>query len=423
MVIRTASSLSCVVLVTIASAALLERTLDASLPRAEQFEGGARYSFNDPVARLGRQLERGDTELQFDPNGFGYLPSLLRSLDINVDSQLLAFSKTSLQAELISPEAPRAVFFNDNVSVGSVQGGRVFELAGLDPREGIVFYTLDKEASPAPRFIRRSGECEICHRRELMVTTVYPKPNGTFSLMGVFFALIDQAIPFDLRWGGWYVTGTHGAQRHMGNAFAPNPERPFELDFEGSQNVTSLEGRFDTTKYLSPTSDIVALMTFGHQARMTNLITRANAEFRAARTTSTLDSRTDRLNAALDALVVHMVFADEVPLRSPVSGVSSFAETFPERGPRDTIGRSLRDFDLETRLFRYPLSYMIYSETFDGMDAGARERVYRRLYAILTGDDTDERYSHVSLEDRHVALDILRDTKSNLPDYWTAGGP
>jgi hypothetical protein len=120
-----------------------------------------------------------------------------------------------------------------------------------------------------------------------------------------------------------------------------------------------------------------------------------------------------------------MLFGDEAPLRQPVAGVSGFSKTFQQRGPRDKQGRSLRDFDLQTRLFRYPLSYMIYSPAFDGLPGLVRDRIYRRLYEILTGQDSSASVGGLSLknlsaEDRRAVLEIVRETKPNLPAYWTA---
>jgi hypothetical protein len=113
-----------------------------------------------------------------------------------------------------------------------------------------------------------------------------------------------------------------------------------------------------------------------------------------------------------------MLFADETPLPAPIEGVSTFTKTFPERGPRDRRGRSLRDFDLQTRLFRYPLSYLVYSAQFDALPDSVRNRVYRSLYTILSGADQSPKFARVSATDRKSVLEILRETKPNLPDYW-----
>ncbi len=101
-----------------------------------------------------------------------------------------------------------------------------------------------------------------------------------------------------------------------------------------------------------------------------------------------------------------------------MKGASTFTETFPKRGPRDKQGRSLRDFDLKTRLFRYPLSYMIYSPAFDGLPEKVRDRVYQRLYEILTGQDNAKTFANLTPETRRAILEIVTATKRGLPDYW-----
>lgn len=371
---------------------------------------------NDPVANLGRQIERGEVKLDYSADGWGYLPSLLKHLDLNIDSQLLVFSKTSFQLTRISPKTPRALFFNDSVAVGSVQDGKVFELISADPVQGLIYYTLDTEKTEKPCFERRFSECLNCHgpANGLVVSSVYPQPDGTPFVTGTFFEGIDQRTPLENRWGGWYVSGTHGSVRHMGNAIAPDPDHPFDLEQRDTQNLTSLASRFDTTKYLAPTSDIVALMTLEHQAHMTNFIVSVGQQFRRASATGSLESLKPSLDRAIDQMVDYMLFVDEAPLRDPVKGVSSFTATFPQRGPRDTLGRSPRDFDLQKRLFRYPLSYMIYSDIFENLPAVARDRIYHRLDEVLSGKDRSPKYSHLSADDRRAIIEILRDTKPSF---------
>lgn len=372
---------------------------------------------NDPVARLGRQIGAGEVQLDYRPDGWGYLRSLLEKLDIQIDSQVLVFSKTSFQLSHIGPKTPRALFYNDSVAIGSVQDGKVFELTSLDPSQGIIYYTLDAQKSEKPRFERRFEECLNCHgpARGLVVSSVYPATDGTPFVTGSFFGGIDHRTPIEERWGGWYVTGTHGSVRHLGNAVAPNPDRPFDLEEANTQNLTKLDGRIDTTKYLAPTSDIVALMTLEHQTHMTNLIIGLGQQFRRASQTWSNDNPRSRLDAAVDEVVAYMLFADEAPLKGPVKGVSTFTRTFSSRGPRDQKGRSLRDFDLRTRLFRYPLSYMIYSEIFDALPPAARDRVYQRLFDVLTARDPGAKFARLSFDDRRAILEILRDTKPDLP--------
>jgi hypothetical protein len=380
---------------------------------------------DDAIARLVKQIDRGETVLNFREDGSGYLPSLLERLDVHVDSQVLVFSKTSFQQAQISPRAPRAVYFSDSVAVGSVQGGQVYELMAVDKSQGIIFYTMNTQKSDKPHFERRGVECLFCHGPGnkgvpgFVVASVVPNAEGVPFFAGSFFSTIDHRTPFDQRWGGWYVTGTHGDQKHLGNSLSPDPDRPLDLDQTGALNLTSLSGKLDVSKYLVPTSDIVALMTLEHQTGMTNLIVRVGSMSRRAQYVPSADRTAgNSLDAGVDEMVTYMLFADEAPLAAPVEGVSTFTKTFAQRGPHDKQGRSLRDFDLKKRLFRYPLSYMVYSEAFDGMPKAVLDRVYRRLYDVLTGKDVSAKFASIAPADRQAVLEILRDTKPNLPEYW-----
>ena len=379
---------------------------------------------DDPIARLQKRLDSGEVKLDFSDR-WSYFPAVLRYFGINLDSQVMVFSKTSFQATKISPRAPRAIYFNDEVTIGFVHNGDVVEVAAFDPKQGYNFYTLDVQKAEKPEFIRRDT-CLQCHQGlgtlgvpGILVTSVYPGADGMPAFRGSNM-ITDHRSKMDQRWGGWYVTGTHGSQFHIGNAVGHNSAHPQLLDTQGTQNLTSLERKFDTSRYLAPTSDIVALMTLEHQTRMSNLMTRIGWDARIAQAEGkTDDAVRERMDAEIEEMVGYMVFADERLLDEPVAGVSTFTKTFPERGPRDHQGRSLRDFGLEKRLFRYPLSYMIYSAAFDAMPDQVRERVYRRLYEVLAGKDQSAPYTRLAAADRRAALEILRDTKANLPAYWT----
>lgn len=374
---------------------------------------------NDPITALAKKLDAGTAKLEYRP-GVGYLPSLLQNLGINPDSQMLVFSKTSFQAAKISPSNPRALFFNDDVQIGYVRGGEVMEVVALDPKQGDIFYTLDVDKTDHPRFDRRDV-CMQCHMGPatlgipgIMVASVYADSSG-MPAFRLGEPVTDHRTSFGERWGGWYVTGTSGSQHHRGNAVSHDPRNPGMLDVRDTQNLTSLAGRFDPSGYLSAVSDIVALMTLEHQTRMTNLITRLGWEARIAEREQKTNPQIDR---DVESMVTYMLFADEAPLREQVQGVSTFTKTFAQRGPRDKQGRSLRDFDLRTRLFRYPLSYMIYSPAFDALPDSVRERVWRRVYDVLSGKDQAAKFARLSTEDRAAILQILRETKPDLPAYF-----
>ena len=371
---------------------------------------------DDRITRLARDLATGKVVLS--PTADGYLPSLLRALDVNPDSQTMVFSKTSFQAARIEPRNPRALYFNDDVMVGFVRGSDLLEVAALDPQQGVIFYSFDGDANP-PRFDRRDA-CLQCHHSPgtlgvagLLIASSYTDAAGMPAFRGAQ-RITDHRTPFEDRWGGWYVTGTHEGMRHIGNAVGHDRVHPEVLDLRDTQNLTSLAKKFDPRGYLSAQSDIVALMTLEHQTRMTNLMIRTGWEARIGA------SMKEQFETDLESLVTYMLFADEATLHGPVVGVSTFTQTFPQRGPRDRQGRSLRDFDLQKRLFKYPLSYMIYNETFDALPEQVRVRVYRRLYDVLTGRDQSDKFKRLSADDRRAVLEILRATKPGLPEYFKA---
>lgn len=375
----------------------------------------------DRISTLERQLAVGDAALDLSEKD-GYLPSLLKRLDINTDSQVLVFSKTSFQQELISPQKPRALYFNDDTVVSFVQDAPFFEFVSLEPTEGLLFFTMEQGNAARPHFKSERGSCTFCHgpinkwAQGVMVATVFPDRDGKPHFPpGELFHLTDHRSPFSERWGGYYVTGTHGDIRHRGNAFAPDKTHPDQLDTSNSSNITSLKDRFDVSKYIAPTSDIVALMTFEHQTMFTNILTSLSAQFRAS---ETFPLPAEQLDAEVDRLVSFMLFVDETKLESPIKGVSTFTETFAKRGPRDSRGRSLRDFDLKTRMFKYPLSYMIYTKAFDGLQDNARDKIYHRLYDVLTGKITDGGYRQLAAESRREILEILVETKPGLPAFF-----
>jgi hypothetical protein len=365
----------------------------------------------DAAELLNQKMAAGQVKLDFDDNGTGYLDALLKALDIRRDSQVLVFSKTSFQAVRISPRQPRALYFNDKATVGFVQGSDVLELATLDPRQGYIFYTFENHKTEHP-VIDRRDVCLQCHHGPatagvpgIMVASVYPDSSGMpFARLGM--PATDHRTRFEERWGGWYVTGTHGGQRHRGNAVSRDRTSPDVLEARDTQNLLSLTKKFDTAPYLEPTSDIVALLTLEHQTRMTNLLTRIGWRTRIG----------ENVDGDIDMVVPYMLFADEAPLIDTVKGSSTFETTFPQRGPRDPQGRSLRDFDLQTRLFRYPLSYMIYSELFDKLPDAPRNRIYQRLLEVLTARQS--KYPKLTPEVRRAILQIVVATKPSVPDAW-----
>jgi hypothetical protein len=412
--------------VAIGAPAIVGQDYKADLPLAHPAIEYERGPVSDPVARLASDIEQSPGASPPRTDLDGYLPDLLARLQINQDSQMLVFSKTSVQAARISPDHPRAIYFGDEVVVAHVPGAPSLELAGIDPVRGPVFYAMSLSSSGAPVFTR-STTCLRCHRGPntagvpgLYVGSVIPGPTGA-PLRDDSAVITDHRSAFAERWGGWFVTARRGEQPDRANAVASDPARPETLLRESRQNLTSLAGRFEPAGYLALTSDIVALMVFEHQTQMTNLITRVGWQARMAAADGNGSAMaTAALDADVDELVSYMLFGGEARLTVPVEGVSTFTRTFPQRGPRDRQGRSLRDFDLRTRLFRYPLSYMIYSRAFGALPDAVQDRIYRRLYDLLTAPGSDSPAATVSRADRTAILEIVRDTKPNVPAYWRA---
>jgi hypothetical protein len=196
------------------------------------------------------------------------------------------------------------------------------------------------------------------------------------------------------------VTGRHQGS-HLGNAFATNLEDVTSMVTPETAHLERLDGRFETAAYAASTSDIVALLVLEHQMRMVNLMTRVGWE---ARVGAAAAGRP--LDRAVDELVDYLLFVDEAELPGPIAGSSTFADTFAAAAPRDRRGRSLKDFDLDEYLFKYPCSYLIYSPQFDALPANVRQQIFVRMYDVLSGRVPDPRYARLTEEappcgDRH----------------------
>ena len=389
----------------------------------------------DPVTQLQQKITGGEVELQFDAQS-GYLASLLGHLRIPVASQILVFSKTSFQTGLISSRTPRAIYFNDNVYVAWVQDSPVLEISSFDPQLGPVFYTLNQKPSTPPMFQRENALCLRCHDSYSLTGGGVPRyilGSGFADRSGRLVShegwhLTTDQTPLHQRWGGWYVTGTHGNQLHMGNLVPRDAAEAVRMDLAAGANLTDLDKLIDTTPYLGQHSDIVALMVIEHQVHVQNLITRVNWDTRTALHDQTIlnqelasdseprSAETLKLiESVAEPLLRAMLFVDEAPLTGPIAGTSGFSSEFVSQGPWDGQGRSLRQLDLTRRLFRYPLSYLIYSEAFEALPGLAKEYVYRRLREVLAGQDQGEEFAHLSDQDRLVIHEILEETKTDFP--------
>jgi hypothetical protein len=393
------------------------------VPIDEETIGYAKGEPKSEISRLQRQIDAGEVKLTWDSQ-FGYLPAVLKALDVPLSSQMLVFSKTSLQRERISPHNPRAIFFNDDVYIGWIPGAPLMEISVADPKLGGVFYTLDQKSIERPQF-KRNDQCLECHASSKsmgvpghLLRSFETDEEGVVNLSSGT-SQVNHRTPFEERWGGWFVTGTHGTQMHRGNLIGKDAFERQKKEPNYAGNCTNLAPYFPLEKYASPHSDLVALMVLEHQAHMHNYIARLNYE-------ATLSLKTyghvNYLRSIVEGFVQYLLFAEEAPLTNKVEGTSDFQKQFAALGPKDSQGRSLREFDLESRLFKYPCSFLIYSDAFEALLRPVKEKVYARLLEVLTGKDKSDRYEALAPTTRQAILEIIRETKTDLPESWGTGG-
>lgn len=372
----------------------------------------------DRVAALSHAVASGTAGLRYDERS-GYLRSVLDALKVPVESQVLVFSKTGIQGAATSPTNPRAIFFNDSVAVGFIPGARLLEIASHDPEQGVHFYTIEQAAAARP-VIKRQTMCRTCHLSAntldvpgMLNRSVFARADGSVvAQLGSF--VVNHTTRLLDRWGGMYVTGNYhlfpyNVAVHMGNTTtsvsdASGPVSSNEAFIAWTNSLPETRG------YPSIESDITAFLAFDHQMHAINLLTRVSWEARA----------NGAWQPIADELAEYLLFVGEVPPPARVTPRAGFAEAFAAGVPRDRQGRSLRDLNMETRLLKYPCSYMIYSEAFENLPPTVKAAVYRRMWALLSGRDTTAKSAHLSAADRRAIIEILRDTKKDLPAEFSS---
>jgi hypothetical protein len=401
------------------------------------YSGPAR---DNPVWRLQQKIKSGEVKLNWEPK-WGYLRSVMQGLDIHVDSQVLVFSKTSLQTEWISATTPRAIYFGDAAYVAWVQGGPLLELVAVDAKLGTVFYAIDNRAPGAVAFERDGGRCLTCHDTYSMMGGGVPRvlamsapvDNPADPRTYDSASEVNDRTPIAERWGGWYVTGHHGRQTHLGNMPLREEKSTEQLRANSREDLRTLAGYFNTDAYLSDQSDIAALMVFEHQTTIQNLFIRVNYKVRTVMSregSSTLSTpRTwgdvnpndqAAVKMMIEPLVRALFFVDAAQFSDRIESGSGFAARFSALGPRDPKGRSLRELDLNTRLFRYPLSFMVYADAFEALPPYARDYVDMRIAEILQGRDKSGISARIPQADREAVMQILTATKPRYAQLLAA---
>lgn len=392
----------------------------------------------DAMARLQARIASG--ELAFAGTDQRVLQTLLEELGVPVESQILVFSRTSLQRGRIRPERPRALYFSESAYVGWVPGGLI-EVVTIDPQLGPVFYSFEipSAKSGAPK-IERDADCLRCHGgtfvREIpgvFARSVFPDATGE-PLLRHGSLVVEDDTPFEQRWGGWYVTGYHGAEDHRGNAHGS--ERSDQLVFEHERaRPEELSKYFDTSSYLRARSDVVALLVFEHQLTVQNSLTRAGMTCRkmiayqhglqkAFKEPITdepaYDSVKSVFNSAVQDVVDRLLFRNAAPLPEGVTGHEEFRKSFTQGAPRSSAGHALRDFQLRDRIFANRCSFLIYSESFRALPEILKTRVLDRLQTALRNRDPKDRYAYLGADEKERIYGILIETHPDVKARWNA---
>ncbi len=400
------------------------------------------YSDTEPTDPLSGWHERlKEKSLAFDQTSEqAFLRDVLKELGVPLASQVLVYSKTSLQIGKITPKSPRALYFSEDYYVGWVQGGDI-EIISVDPQLGPVFYLLrtPRPGSERPPRLERSYDCLGCHgssRTEhvpgMLVRSVKTGSQG-FPLLAAGTFLTEPSSPLSERWGGWYVTGENAGDRHMGNLIFSEDRGPDpRLVKDMGTDLKTLDALIDTKRYLTPHSDIVALMVMEHQIHVHNALTKAHLTTRRMLhrnrelsqywndgETGLSDTTKRVIENLADRLLDRMLFKDEFQLEGwGVEGHETFQTSFLADARRHSDGRSLKDFNLLSRLFKHRLSYMIYSKSFDHLPATFKEVFYRKLWEALREESESGSAAHLKEREKERILAILLETKDGLPDYW-----
>ena len=388
----------------------------------------------DPMSLLMEKIDAGEVTIT-EENGKPLVERLLRELKLDKDTQVLVFSKTSLQKRAVSYRNPRAIYFNESVYLGWMPNGRV-EVASFDPEIGPLFYFQRQLDDTRSRLFVRTRSCLGCHAGNAtnfipgsLGRSVYPDRTGRV-LKGIEdYRRSGHHIPLQDRYGGWFVSGQHGKMRHMGNSIATREDGQVTIDRKRFANLEKLDQFFPTDSYLAPGSDIAALLVFDHQVTMHHRLVEATYRARQALFDSKLDPmETDVAKLAagrsireftegVDKVIDYMLFREEIALPE-VSCDANFRRAFTANKRTDKGGYSLKDLRLDGRIFEHRCSFMIYSPSFEHMPPMLRGAIYDRLHQILTAQAPVKGFEHLGAEERTRIFEILRETKKDLPAKW-----
>lgn len=374
-------------------------------------------SSSNAIDFLQKRLNKHEITLPYDPR-HGYLDALLSELKLPSASQVLVASKTSPNKSRISPKNPRAIYYNDAMALAYVPGADWIEIAVSDPRLGTAYYTLKQSSTTSPSFVR-DDRCLECHASSKtldipgwLIRSFATQEDGDVDVLSGL--MVDHRTPLEDRWGGYYVTGDVGNQRHRGNQFGADSPISAIRNQRSPAPLWDLRSTLDIFRFPEPTSDVVALMVLEHQVHGLNLLTRFHRVMDQIGESEDLS----RAKSISEAVLAYFFFSGEATIKAPIHGAPSFVQSFVPQGPKDSRGRSLRELDCQKRLFKYPFSYLIYSPSFDALPARAKKHFYHRVWEVLSGEDASGDFSGVTSDQKTAIREILIDTKKDLPAYW-----
>lgn len=361
-------------------------------------------------------------EVQLDTSSeLRFLETLLEALEVPVSSQMLVFSVTSLQKNLISPRRPRALYFSDDTYVGYVPGGQI-EVISLDPELGGIFYIFDDFRPGRRPQTERSDDCMRCHSPRhmdgvpgLVIESVVPGITGGGE-KAFRREITGHGIPLNLRFGGWHVTGAPASLKHWGNLMmiyndvgrVERPIQPGEL--------------FDFRRYPRATSDVLPQLLHEHQIGFVNRALQASYRARVLLKNPEAHAAPDRereLDELAKGLVKYLLFAEEAAIPSEgIAGDADFKAAFASPRKAGPGGASLRDLDLKTRLLAHRCSYMIYSPAFVGLQPELKSRIFGLLGTALSSADVPEEFAYLPAAEREAIRGILKATLPDLPEGW-----
>ncbi|MFM7322660.1 MAG: hypothetical protein ACKO5K_14225 [Armatimonadota bacterium] len=361
----------------------------------------------DTVTRVARSGER----LRWEPVR-GRLDAVLARLDVPTWSQVLVFSKTSSQRDHVGPASPRAIYFNDSVAVAWIPGAPEIEILSVDARQGARFHAVDQDPEADGVPARRSA-CLRCHDGQktrrvpgLLLQSVATAPDGT--VRSEHFDFVNgHAAPMPTRWGGWYVTGRGGGDRHRGN-------RPGRAPDEEGTILNDLSDRLEGSRYLERGSDMVALMVLQHQVGVLNQTIRAGWDARVdaallARGEIDRTERKRRLERSATELADQLTLENQAPLQSPVVGSGRFAADYVRAGRTDQRGRGFRELDLRRGLYRWGFSPLVHAPAMRALPEDLLDALGHRIRRNLARRSPNQ---------ARAVREILSDTEPALARRW-----